>query len=290
LWNWRLVEAVRRTSAGSLLGKVTIRLIVLLDTAFLALRALRRRASRIGIRGLLSGWGVPTDVPILYFDLGTHKKARELSFMVSEVLPRASENFAAYGFEACRESWEEAQTQFTGRENVCVVHAALCHLQLPDSGTIRLYKGQGDGLEASIYRQGLDEYDEVRALRFSDWLRENHLSLEDSICLLRMNIEGAEFDIIQDLLDHDLAGFIDGYYGMWDDVSKIDPRRGDDFRSLLAANHINPFTFNGRDFRFRLRKKCIEYDVCTSIRAGLRRVRAGRRGWTQPAGEGHNQG
>lgn len=129
-------------------------MIILLDTVVLTIRALGRRVSRIGTTGLLAGSGVPGDVPILYFDMGTHKEARELSYMVSEVLPRLSDNFTAYGFEACREFWEEAQVRFTGRRNVRIVHAALCHVQMPAGGTIRLYKGQGRGLEASIYRQG----------------------------------------------------------------------------------------------------------------------------------------
>jgi len=111
-------------------------------------------------------------------------------------------------------------------------------------------------------------------MRFSDWLRDNRLTLRASICLLRMNIEGAEFDVIQDLVDHGLAGFIDGYYGMWDDTSKIDARRGEELRALLVANNIAPFTFNGRDLRVAARKKCIEYDDVTSIQAGLRRIRA----------------
>lgn len=293
LWNWRLVGAVRARFPGSIAAKLTVKAIILLDTVLLAVQALRRRVSKAGLASVLETPRVPSHIPLLYFDLGTHKEARELSFMMNEILPRYSDNFTAYGFEACRDFWEQARALFTDRTNVQVVHGALCHHTMPAGGRIRLYKGQGDGLEASIYRQNLAEYDEVDALRFSDWLRDNHLELNNSLCLLRMNIEGAELDVIQDLVEHDLAASIDGYFGMWDDVSKIDARRGEDFRALLATHGIAPFTFNGRDFRSRIRTKCIEYDIGTSIHVGLRRIRVageGRGGWTHPAGSGHNQG
>ena len=36
-----------------------------------------------------------------------------------------------------------------------------------------------------------------------------------------------------DLVNSGLAGYIDGYYGMWDDISKIDKQRDDAFRAFL---------------------------------------------------------
>ena len=274
LWNWRLVGAVRSAFPDSLLGRLAVKSIILLDTLLLGLRALARRVSRTGFRSLIGTPRVPPDIPVLYFDLGTHRKARELSFMVYKVLPTVCDRFTAYGFEAFRPFWEEAREQFTDRPDVRLINGALCHFAMPLSGTIKLYKVQADGLGASIYREGEAEYEEVAAMRFSDWLRDNDMTLRTSICLLRMNIEGAEFDVIQDLVDHGLAEFIDGYYGMWDDTSKIDPRRGEELRALLTANKIAPFTFNGRDLRFAARKQCIAYDVFTSIQAGARRIRA----------------
>jgi hypothetical protein len=95
------------------------------------------------------------------------------------------------------------------------------------------------------------------------------------VVLLRMNIEGAEYDVIRDLMETGVSGCVDGWFGMWDDVAKIDPDRDREFRSLLACEEISPFTFNGRDFLFGPRLRCIEYDISTTIHGVLRRRRAG---------------
>jgi len=213
---------------------------------------------------------VPYGIPILYFDFGTHKEAEELTWMVNKVLPRLTRNFHAYGFEASKESFEHVSKKLAHLRNVRLLHKALCYL-IPAEGRVKLYKDKGKGLGDSLYRQS-DIYEEVEAMRFSDWLRENHIVLENNICLLRMNIEGAEYEIVKDLVGNGLATHINGYYGMWDDLSKIDKARDDEFRAFLTENHISPFTFNGRDLEWRSRLRCIEYDINTSVQLGLRKL------------------
>jgi hypothetical protein len=88
-----------------------------------------------------------------------------------------------------------------------------------------------------------------------------------------MNIEGAEHFVIDDLLDARLHTSIDGYYGMWDDLSKIDPNDDSRFRQLLRDYRISKLTFNDRDLPFWLRRYAIRTDIETSIRAGLGRVK-----------------
>ena len=131
-----------------------------------------------------------------------------------------------------------------------------------------LYQDSGRGSGDSLYRRS-DSYEEVGATRLSDWLLRRNIILQRGICLLRMNIEGAEYDVIRDLVERGLAQNIDGYYGMWDDVFKIDQQRDEAFRAFLTANRIHPFTFNGRDMRWSWRRRCIEYDINTSVLARL---------------------
>ncbi len=64
---------------------------------------------------------------------------------------------------------------------------------------------------------------EVPALRLSRFISQNEAISPDAIVTLRMNIEGAETFVIEDLRDAGLIGRIDGFYGMWDDLYKIDP-------------------------------------------------------------------
>jgi len=199
--------------------------------------------------------------------VGTHRKAAELDLMVRRILPKLADRFIAYGFEAVQEYARDARRRFTHDSRVQIVHAAV----YSTSGTVALQRTGHDGLGASLYRTGADQ-EEVPAVALSEWCEKRRIDLRRTICLLRMNIEGAEMDVIQDLAAHDLLGSIDGYYGMWDDAAKIDPVRGLAFQALPEHHGISPCTFNGRDFCFAPRMRLIEYDIQTSLLAGARRV------------------
>ncbi|TFG24458.1 MAG: hypothetical protein EU529_04155 [Promethearchaeota archaeon] len=272
-WNWDLFRIIKKIFTLKLIYKLVCGMIILIDTIILFVRVLYRRVSKVGLlKTLFFTQTVPNGISILYFDLGTHKDAKELSLMVNKILPRICESYEAYGFEAIQEYFLQAQKKFVNKKNVTIIQAALCYV-IPNNGKVKLYKGTGDGLGSSIYRTDYIEYEEVEAIRFSDWLREKNFIFKNRICLLRMNIEGSEYDVIMDLVNNGFAKHIDGYYGMWDDLSKIDIQRYEEFRDFLAKNQIFPFTFNGRDFLFPLRLRCIEYDIRTSVQATLRKIK-----------------
>ncbi len=234
-------------------------------------RTLARRSSQLGLTKVFDRAKVPDDISILYLDLGTHKEGAELSLVVDRILPKMSKAFEAYGFEASQGSFDQVDRRFSDRNNVGIIHAALCR-ELPGDRKIRLYSDLKSGIGDSLYRL-TNTYEEVSAMRLSDWLNDKEINLETQIVLLRMNIEGAEYDVIQDLVENKLAMHIDGYYGMWDDVSKLDWRRDVYFRDFLSKNHIFPFTFNGRDMRWNIRIRCIEYDINTFVLAGLEKLK-----------------
>lgn len=271
LWNLDLLKAIRRIIPLSPINKLIDQTIIFMDTIVLFLRTLVRKVSLLGFTKIVSKARVPNEISILYFDLGTHMEAAELTLMVDRILPSMSERFEAYGFEATQEFFEQANAKFAGRKNVNLIHKALCYV-LPSDGKIKLYKSKGKGLGNSLYRSS-DTFEEVEAIRFSDWLRNRNIDLENSICLLRMNIEGAEYDVLQDLVSSGLAKYIDGYYGMWDDVYKLDKQRDDQFRAFLRENQLYPFTFNGRDLKYSARIRCIEYDINTSVQVKLHKLK-----------------
>jgi FkbM family methyltransferase len=276
LWNrdliTRLREELPRPSYRLALGAI-----VAADTALLFARAVRRRHAKLGLSRLFSRAHIPKDVPVVYFDLGTHREAKELQIVAKDVLPRVAEKFAAYGFEASVAFFAEASEHFAGDEHVTMVNAAVCD-DLPEGGKLRLYKADAARGSASLYRDHYGGYEEVDATKFSEWIAKTGIDVDNSICIMRMNIEGAELDVIRDLVRSGLSDKITAFYGMWDDVGKIDPVRGATFLALLADNGIDPFTFNGRDVRLGLRRKCIEYDLSTSLQEGLDRVRRRRAG------------
>jgi len=266
-----LVSIITRALPFKILRWPVILAVVFLDTLFLWVRALARRVKKVGIGSLFTKTRAPKGTSILYFDLGTHKRAEELSLIVNTILPRFCDQFEAFGFEASVEFFKQSRQRLGEKDNVKLVNAALCK-KLPSDGKIKLYKDSGDGVGSSVYRDTFGEYEEVQALRFSDWVRSNNIDLETSVCLLRMNIEGSEVDVIEDLVESGLAEYIDGYFGMWDDMSKIDEDRDDEFRTLLRKNRIHPFTFNQRDLKSAFRLSPIKYDIGTAIQAGVNRT------------------
>ena len=265
LWNDRLVGVIETVIPARSISRPVRGMVMLVDTSLLFIRAVLRRLSLFGFSEIFTKWR--TGYPVLYLDIGTHKQGAELALMTDAILPRVCIHYEAYGFEANQESFRQARVRFSKKRHVILLHKALCNAQ----GKIRLYHNAGSGLADSLYRQA-DSFEDVEAVRLSDWLREKNISLEDRICLLRMNIEGAEFDVLQDLVESGLATNVDGYYGMWDDVSKINVKRDVEFREFLSTNGISSMTFNGRDVRWRFRMKCIEYDMNTSVMVGSRRL------------------
>ena len=265
LWNDRLVGVIERVIPATSISRPVRGMLMLVDTSLLFLRAVLRRLSLFGFSEIFTKWR--TGYPVLYLDIGTHKEGAELALMTDVILPRVCFTYEAYGFEASQESFRQVRVKFSKKRHVILLHKALCNTQ----GKIRLYHNARSGLGDSLYREG-DSFEDVDAVRLSGWLRERNISLEDTICLLRMNIEGAEFDVLQDLVESGLATNVDGYYGMWDDVSKINVERDAEFREFLTRNGISSMTFNGRDMRWRFRMKCIEYDMNTSVMVGSRRL------------------
>ena len=124
--------------------------------------------------------------------------------MIDTILPSLCDSYRAYGFEASKEFFDDAAQALRAKNNVNLINAALC-MAVPEDGKNKLYKGPGEGLGSSVYRNNFDDYEEVRALRFSDWVNSMNLHLGSNICLLRMNIEGSEVDVIKDIVANGLS-------------------------------------------------------------------------------------
>jgi FkbM family methyltransferase len=271
------VGAIRRRIWPRWLGALAVRLVVGADTGFLAWRIVARRVRLLGVPALF-GLRPVTDTPVVYLDLGTHEQPGELTF-AHAMLRRLCRDLTVFGFEANAASSRAAQEAVAGLDRVQVLHGAVCRV-VPANGLVQLYspssphgkgpRGRGD----SLYRRS-DAGTPVRAIRLSAWLREQGLADGERVLLLRMNIEGAEFDVLHDLADAALTRMVDGYYGLWDDLSKFDEETDREFRRFTAGQGIRPVTFNGRDLRWPWRRRLIAYDLRTSVHAGARRIARG---------------
>ena len=65
--------------------------------------------------------------------------------------------------------------------------------------------------------------------------------------------------------EHDLIKYFDGFYGMWDDVGKINQDRDREFRTFLHKQNVHPFPFNGRDMNIESRKNLIKKSLHITI-------------------------
>jgi FkbM family methyltransferase len=268
LWNWRLVHGLGRLPLGSVL----VGLVVWLDSVLLGLRVWSRRLRLLGLGAFRSR---PLGrLTVLYVDCGVHRRGQELRF-VSEQLGDTYD-LRLIAFEASPRNFADALQNLA---DVPGVDLRGCALVGPDyeGQTVRLFRtkdkfGRGDSLFAE---RGDRDYDEVPAVRLSAALTDSGLAPSCMITILRMNIEGAEHFVIEDLVESGQAGDIDGYHGMWDDLSKIDPEQDRSFRRLLRDNHIHPITFNARDLQHRMRRRSIVRDLDTTIRFGAARKPAG---------------
>ncbi|HAC62796.1 MAG TPA: hypothetical protein DCF68_04495 [Cyanothece sp. UBA12306] len=281
LYNKNIRGKIRGIFAKSTAEPI-IKFIFYLDTLLLFIRVFFKRINLLGL-GATIKLAVPDfsaknndktsqKIKLLYFDLGTHKNADELYWMAHKILPSLGYQYQAYGFEAFPKFFEEAQKRFGEIGNVTFINKALC-LSPPPNGKLKFYISPvGDGVGNSIYKDQFQNYEEVDAVKFSDWLRKEGINLEDSICLLRMNIEGAEFDVISDLIESELTQYIDGYFGSWDDVSKIDLQKDELFRSLLKANHIDKIPFHVGDIVSPFRCNAIKYHIITCVEYGRQKI------------------
>ena len=266
-WNKAVINVATRPTKT--LNHLVVTGVVAIDTALLFLRAVARRAQLVGWGAVTTPARVPAGVRVVYLDVGTHRAGAELRWMAERVLPACTASFEAWGFEPSERSFTSAAGALAHIPEVSMVRAALVQ-EVPEGGTVRLHTSR-HSLRDSIHRVG-DAYEDVTAYRLSDWLVEEGIDLDETVCLLRMNIEGAEYDVLKDLVEQGLSGKVDGYYGMWDDLLKFDPAQDREFRHFLARHGIVSLAFNGRDMGWGMRKRLIRYDVHTSLLAGQQRL------------------
>lgn len=263
-WNDRLLSFFRKFLPRKLVGYIRL-LIIKIDTVIISLIARNRKARRTVKFPQLQNL---EKIQVNYFDLGTHKDAQELNWIISNLFEKHKLDYKAFAFEALPSFYRQASETFRQNPRVRFFNMALCD-EVPASGFIRLFT-EGDGQGNSLYKQELLNSVEVPAMKFSDLLVQENIELKGCINIIRMNIEGAEYEVIQDITKNGLEKYFNGFYGMWDDVKKLPADKELHFRKLLKEKRINNFTFNGRDMKFESRKRIILSDIISVISEGPR--------------------
>jgi len=267
LWNQRLTTMLRRFPGGR--GLVFV--LAGSDSLLLAARVLARRASKLGLAALV----VPGPLPerAIYVDCGLHKSAAQAR-LVSQWFS-ASLALEIIGVEASPDHAADARLALCDVPNVVVYQVALVGPE-NHAAHVRLYHAGRSGIGDSLFATRGETYDDVPARRLSILLESKDLDGKAPV-IVRMNIEGAESFVISDLIDANLIDRVNGWYGMWDDLSKIDATKDEEFRAMMGHYSLDPVTFNQRDLKWPLRLWAIRYDFGTSLRLSQSQPRD--RGW-----------
>lgn len=161
---------------------------------------------------------------IRYFDFGLHK-GTELKWM-QELLPKITNSYEIFGFEACKKYYDLVRGEKLFP--IDKVRTKLYHLAISSKNEdIKLYH-HNNSVGHSIYdsKKGVNKesYEIVTGMKFSSWLVREGINLNENgiVNIIRVNIEGAEYDLFNDLIENNLHTKIHLFCGDGKDTAKIE--------------------------------------------------------------------
>jgi len=182
---------------------------------------------------------------INYFDMGLCD-GEEMEWMVDSILPSLGiENYRAYGFEPCQVFYDNLKSKFGNNDKVTLIKKAISD----KNGIAKLYYSweskEGHSIFDTKNNVSKDTFETVETVLFSDWLREKVPDFAESFNILRFNIEGAEWHLINDLVKNDMIKNIDIFCGHGDDVKKIGEYKDnvDEYYNTLKRHNIKILLF-----------------------------------------------
>ena len=178
-----------------------------------------------------------------YFDLGVFMGV-ETDWMVSNILPMLGvTDYNVYCFEACNAYSNRLSRIHASNERVQIINKAV----VDKPGTVKLYYSP-NRVGHSVFstkNNVIDKHEEVEGIVFSDWVKENVKDYETSFNILKVNIEGAEWYLFNDLFDSGLHKEIDIYCGQGHDLHKVEELKDkiEEYYSLLEKNDVQLHRF-----------------------------------------------
>ena len=175
-----------------------------------------------------------------YFDFGLCS-GEELHWMVNHYFPSLGvDDYSAYGFEASYPYWNNLNQFFSVNDNVSIIHGAISEKHGED---VRLYHSPntvGHSIFSTKNDVLLDDYENIRGIVFSEWLRENKINLNNSLNVLKANIEGAEYFLYKDIVESGLRDHFSIFLGTGHDINKVKELKDSvaEFEDLLTDNNI----------------------------------------------------
>lgn len=146
----------------------------------------------------------------IFIDCGAHKGESVAAFRKKQ----DSNQFEIYMFEPNPFLFEEISDNIS-LNNCIKIEAAVSNREGKEKlwGCIKVKDSVGASLErskADTDKISQEDYVEVRTIRLSDFIKET-FSKEDKI-ILKMDIEGSEYDVLEDLIATETIDYIDRIY------------------------------------------------------------------------------
>ena len=151
---------------------------------------------------------------VLILDLGLWD-GREIQeyLRIFEELNIPDRDYQIIGFEAFPPFAEYCKNKYANFSSVKIETLAVSANNKP----VRLYKNGGGGPGNSLFedKNNVDrnDYVEVMSTNIIDYLLNNELMNKYQIKILRMNVEGSEYEIIRDVVKRGLHNIFDLYIG-----------------------------------------------------------------------------
>ena len=177
-----------------------------------------------------------------YIDLGTHS-GQEID-LVLEYYKYFEKEFdlTVYGVEANTNLFKGLLNKYENKYRVKLFNNAICE----NSGKTKLYLSEYKTvLGSSIFpsKKNVNELNfiEVDGYSISDFVTKYIVDFKDSVNVLKLNIEGAELSVYEDLLKNDMIEYIDLFCGHpQHDIEKIPELfdKKERYYSILENNNI----------------------------------------------------
>tara|TARA_R100001443_G_scaffold53370_2_gene64995 strand:- start:651 stop:1289 length:639 start_codon:yes stop_codon:yes gene_type:complete len=205
------------------------------------------------------------NIRINYYDFGLMRGV-ETHWMVSQVFPGLNiTNYRVYGFEACKEYADRLKKIYKGNDKVEIINKAI----VDTSKKVKLYHAPNHVGHSvfSTKNNVSNKFEEVEGVSFSSWLRNNVKDYEEAFNIIKVNIEGAEWYLFNDLVDSGIHSHVDIYCGQGHDVKKVSEleEKVESYYQLLADNNIHLYRFTeykphkNDDIKSIIKEKLNEY-------------------------------
>lgn len=181
-------------------------------------------------------------VKVNYFDLGLANDTRMLDGMI-DVCNQNNIQITVYAFEATKSFYEINEDKYKNNNNVKIYHTAVSDVH---EQSVKIYRW-GNEYGNTIYENYVAKaghpdpniYEIVQTITLSKFIEENKIGNDGSINIIKMNIEGSEYNVMKNLKETNMLEFFDLYMSIkwFNDVNKIG--KGREFNDMIKKGSIN---------------------------------------------------